>query len=68
MQLIKGKDLTEAQKENLNFNGMNDSEWVNSHAFYFENGEPATKKGFYYPVSNPSKKLLAEFSKAEQVA
>ena len=60
--LIKGSDLTSEQKAKLKFNGMASAEWVNKNAFYFENGDPCKKYGFYYPVCNPSKELLAKFS------
>lgn len=61
MKLIEGANLTEQQRQLLTFNGMTSNEWVNSHAFYFENDQPSQKEGFYYPVGNPSKELLDKF-------
>lgn len=59
LELIKGNDLTDDQKAMLKFNGMSDPEWVSIHAFFFENGVPATPiSGHHYPVMHPTDRYI----------
>jgi hypothetical protein len=49
--LVAGKDLTLAQKDQLKFNGMKDTQWVNNHSFYFNaDGTKCQEVGFLFPV------------------
>jgi len=54
-KLIKGANLTQKQKQVLKFKGMNNSEWVISHSFYFTadgiNPAPIDSE-YYYPICN----------------
>ena len=51
IELIKGTELTQEQKEMLKFNGMKNPGFVANHSFYFIDGEPAKiDSGYYYPV------------------
>jgi hypothetical protein len=53
LELIKGTDLTEEQKNLLDFKGMQNQEWINSHSFYFIDDKPASRdSGYFYPVIN----------------
>lgn len=48
--LVKGTQLTPAQKEMLKFNLMKNPEAVKAHSFWFKDGKPSTENGYYYPV------------------
>jgi hypothetical protein len=48
--LVKGKDLTQEQKNLLKFNGMKNPEFVENHSFWFKDGKPSTEDNFYFPV------------------
>lgn len=49
--LIKGSDLTESQKAQLQYNGMKNPEWIKAHSFWFAaDGKKSANPKHYYPV------------------
>lgn len=58
LKLINGENLTEEQKQMLNFRGMKNPEWINCHSFYFIDNKPAPKDSqYYYPITKSLKFL-----------
>lgn len=56
--LIKGADLTDAQKKQLTFHGMSNPKWVKNHSFYFNaDGTKCEDNGYHYPVCHSLKHL-----------
>ena len=48
--LIKGIELTPAQKAMIRNNNMRDQNWVDGHSFWFKNGVPSPD--LRHPVIN----------------